>query len=95
MSKSNEKEQMPGLRYHEQTPVATADNKRLRSAFSPTDDNDNNDELKNTTQEAVASAIPGIVKIIEAQLIQGIQSAIDERLKKAKDEIKKEVNESI
>ena len=37
---------MPGLRYHDQTPVAKADNKRLRSAFSPTDDNDNNDELK-------------------------------------------------
>ena len=95
MSESNEKEQMPGIRYHDQTPVAKADNKRLRSAFSPTDDNDNNDELKNTIQEAVASAIPGIVKIIEEQIIQSIQSAIDERLNKAKDEIKKEVNESI
>ena len=34
MSESNEKEQMPGLRYHDQTPFAKADNKRLRSAFA-------------------------------------------------------------
>ena len=56
MSEPNEKEQMPELRYHDQTPVAKADNKRLRSAFSPPDDDENNDELKNTIQEAVASA---------------------------------------
>ena len=33
MSESNEKEQMTGLRYHDQTPFAKAD-KRLRSAFA-------------------------------------------------------------
>ena len=59
MSESNEKEQMPGLRYHDQTPVAKADNKRLRSAFSPTDDNDNNAELKKYNSRSRCISDPG------------------------------------
>ena len=77
---------MPHLRYHDQTPLAKADNKRLCSPLSP---EDNESDLSKTVQEAiqaaVASSMPDIVKTIQNQLTTKIKAAVDESLKSLRD----------
>ena len=68
-SPSKDAQKMPDLRYHDQTPLAKADNKRLCSALSR---EDNESDLTKTVQEviqaAVATSMPDIIKTIQDQL---------------------------
>ena len=87
---------MPDLRYHDQTPLAKADNKRLCSALSP---EDNESDLTKTVQEAiqagVASSMPDIIKTIQDQLTTKIKAAVDESLKSLREDITREVKETV
>ena len=90
-SPSKDAQKMPELRYHDQTPLAKADNKRLFSALSPEDnENDLNKTVQEAIQAAVTSSMPDIVKTIQDQLTTKIKAAVDESLKSLREDITKE-----
>ena len=101
-SPSNDAQKMPDLRYHNQTPLAKPDNKRLCSALSPMTEEyteDNGNDLTKTVQEAiqagVASSMPGIMKSIQDQLTTKIKAVIDECLKNLREDITNEINGAV
>ena len=101
-SPSKDAGKMPALRYHDQTPLAKPDNKRLCSELSPMmEESMENNEIdvskavNEAIQAVVTSSMPEIMKTIQDQLTTKIKAAVDECLKSLREDITKEVEQKV
>ena len=87
---------MPDLRYHDQTPLAKPDNKRLCSELSPMmEESDLTKTVNETIQAVLTSSMPEIMKTIQDQLTVKIKAAVDECLRSLREDITKEVKQTV
>ena len=95
----------PELRYHDMTPVAKPDNKRLASVLSPVSENGLqteeqtikliNNAVRQSINKAIASSIPTIVSQLRGELQKTISAAVAEAIAAMKKDLLNEVNENL
>ena len=82
---------VPGLRYHDQTPVSKPTPKRPNIVLSPCDEENSEDDvtgkLKHTIEESMKLLIPSLVEQIKAQLMNAINVAVESAINNMKKEI--------
>ena len=82
---------VPGLRYHDQTPVSKPTPKRPNIVLSPCDEENSVDDvtgkLKHTIEELMKLLIPSLVEQVKEQLMTAINVAVESAINNMKKEI--------
>ena len=91
VEKESDKDEIPILKYQEQTPLNKPNNKRGCNVLSPAEnalnDVDISQAIESGVQKAVASLIPTIVQSIRSELRSTINEIVDDKLKQMKEQL--------
>ena len=87
-------ESMPGLRYHDQTPLAKNSVKRLCSELSPLGEGHEglDQKIDELIEKSFATHLPKYVAELKKMFEQSIKTLIDEHLKAFKDEVNNRID---